>query len=130
MRTLYRHMRPQAVPRRGGAVRILLAAAAALLWAAGSVGLASAQYVTPEPPLAGAPTDVQTSPVVDAANPTAGDAASVAGAGDATAQVATRSSGSGLPVTGGDIVGLTAIGLGAIAAGGLVLHARRRAVRS
>lgn len=112
-------LRPLVLPRRGGAVRILLVAAVTVLWAAGSIGVASAQYVTPEPPVAGAPTDVQTSPVVDAANP----------AGGATAQVATRSSGSGLPVTGGDIVGLTAIGLGAIAAGGLALHARRRAAR-
>lgn len=130
MHSSSRHMRPLALPRRAAAVRILLAAAAAALWVAGSIGVASAQYVTPDPPVAGAPTDVQTSPVVDAANPSGGDAGSVAGAGDATAQVATRSSGSGLPVTGGDVVGLTAIGVSAIAAGGLVLHARRRAARS
>ena len=94
---------------------------AALLWSVGLAGTASAQYVTPRPPVGGAPTDVQTSPVVDAGS-TAG--------GGATGQVAIRSTGQGFALTGGDVVGLTALGVGAIAAGGVVLHFRRRATQS
>lgn len=105
--------------RPTGTVRLFLAAA--LLWSVGLAGTASAQYVTPQPPRTGAPTDVQTSPVVESV--------STAGAG-ATGQVAIRSSGQGLPVTGGDVVGLTALGVGAIAAGSVVLHLRRRATQS
>ena len=117
-RTLNR--RPlSAIPRRTRSRRFLFAVA--VLWSVGLGGTASAQYVTPRPPLAGGPTDVQTSPVVDAGS-TAG--------GGAAGQVATRSSGQGLPVTGGDVVGLTALGVGAIAAGGVVLHLRRRATQS
>ena len=108
-----------ATPRRTRSREFLLVAA--VLWSVGLGGTASAQYVTPEPPRAGATTDVQTSPVVESVS-TAG--------GGATGQVATRSSGQGLPVTGGDVVGLTALGVGAIAAGGVVLHLRRRATQS
>ena len=107
------------IPRRTRSQRFLLAVA--VVWSVGLGGTASAQYVTPEPPRAGASTDVQTSPVVDATS-TAG--------GGATGQVATRSSGQRLPVTGGDVVGLTALGVGALAAGGVVLHLRRRATQS
>lgn len=115
-----RNRRPMsAAPRQSRSGRFFLAAA--LLWSVGLAGTASAQYVTPRPPLAGAPTDVQTSPVVDAGGPDGGGA---------TGQVAIRSSGQGLPVTGGDVVGLTALGVGAVAAGGVVLHLRRRATQS
>ena len=108
-----------ATPRQARSVGFLLAAA--ILWSVGLAGTASAQYVTPEPPLAGSPTDVQTSPVVDAVS-TAG--------GGAAGQVAIRSSAQDFAVTGGDVVGLTALGVGAIAAGGVVLHLRRRATQS
>ena len=104
-----------ATPRQSRSGRLFLAAA--LLWSVGLAGTASAQYVTPRPPLAGAPTDVQTSPVVDAAS-TAG--------GGAIGQVSTRSSGQGLPVTGGDVLGLTALGVGAVVVGTAILAARRR----
>ena len=108
-----------ATPRRTRSVQLLLAVA--VLWSVGLVGTASAQYVTPEPPRAGASADVQTSPVVESVS---------AAGGGATGQVSTRSSGQGLPVTGGDVVGLMALGVGAIAAGGVVLHLRRRATQS
>lgn len=117
-RTLNR--RPlSAIPRRTRSGRLLLAAA--VLWSVGLAGTASAQYVTPQPPAAGSSTDVQTSPVAESVS-TAG--------GGAAGRVATRSGGQGLPVTGGDVVGLTALGVGAIAAGGVVLRLRRRATQS
>ncbi len=118
----------RAIPGQACLTRLLSAAAVVVLLSVGFAGPASAQYVTPEPPSGGASTDVQTSPVIDATKTSgAGDVRSVVGAGGATGQVASRSDGPGLPVTGGDILGLTAIGLGAIAAGGMVLHLRRRA---
>jgi hypothetical protein len=117
-----------AIPGQACLTRLLSAAAVIILLSVGFAGPASAQYVTPEPPSGRASTDVQTSPVIDATRtPDAGNARSLVGAGGATGQVASRSNGPGLPVTGGDILGLTAIGLGAVAAGGLVLHLRRRA---
>lgn len=121
MQRLFNRRPASATPRQTRSVRLLLAAAVTVLWSVGLGGTASAQYVTPEPPLAGTPTDVQTSPVVNAVS-TAG--------GGATGQVATRSSAEGLPVTGGDVVGLTALGVGAIAAGGVALRLRRRATQS
>jgi LPXTG-motif cell wall-anchored protein len=117
----------RAIPGQACLTRLLSAAAVVVLLSVGFAGPASAQYVTPEPPLTGASTDVQAQPVIDVAGTAASDPRSVAGAGGATGQVASRSTGPGLPVTGGDVLGLTAIGLGAIAAGGLVLHLRRRA---
>ena len=110
---------PSATPRQTRSMRLFLAAS--LLSSVGLAGTASAQYVTPEPPRTGAHTDVQTSPVVDA-----GSAAGT----EASGQVSIRSSGQEFAVTGGDVVGLTALGVGAIGAGGLVLHLRRRATQS
>jgi LPXTG-motif cell wall-anchored protein len=119
----------RAIPGQVCLTRLLSAAAVVVLLSVGFAGPASAQYVTPEPPSHGTSTDAPASPVLDASSTDAGDARSVAGAGGATGQVASRSNGPGLPVTGGDVLGLTAIGFGAIAAGGLVLHLRRRATR-
>jgi LPXTG-motif cell wall-anchored protein len=127
MQRLWKHGPPGAISGQARSARLLLALAVTVLWSVGSAGPASAQYVTPEPPLTGASTDVQAQPVIDVAGTAGSGARSVAGAGGATGQVASRSTGPGLPVTGGDVLGLTAIGLGAIAAGGLVLHLRRRA---
>lgn len=108
--------------RAAHTVRLLLAVALVLLWLVASVGPASAQYVTPEPPLTGASRDVQTRPVVEATNSAGGDGASTRGG--------SRSSVSALAVTGGDVLGLIAMGLGAIIAGGVVLHLRRLAPRT
>lgn len=132
MRTAFDSGVPVATSRETRARRLLLAAVATILWSIGSAGPASAQYVTPEPPLTGAPTDVQTSPVVDATSSGGSGVRSVAGAaGDGSSrQVASRSGGQGLAVTGGDVVGLTVMGVGAIAAGGLMLRVRRRVTRA
>lgn len=100
--------------------RLLLAAAVTVLWSVGSAGPASAQYVTPEPPRTGDATDVQTTPLADSVS---------SASGGVSGQLA-RESEPGLPVTGSDVLGLTAIGLGAIAAGGLVLQLRRRATQT
>lgn len=102
-------------PRRARGVWLFLAGAVTALWSVGFAGAASAQYVTPEPPAAGVSADVQTSPV---------DAGSAAGGG--ATQAATRSSGQGLPVTGGDVVGMTAMGAGAVMVGGILVAIRRR----
>lgn len=120
MQRLFNRRPPLATPRQNRSVRLSLATAVTVLWSVGLGGTASAQYVTPEPPRGGS-TDVQVSPVVDAVS-TAG--------GGSTGQVAARSSGAGLAVTGGDVVGLTALGVGAIAAGGVALRLRRRATQS
>jgi LPXTG-motif cell wall-anchored protein len=120
---------PGSIPGQARWARLLLALAVTVLWSVGSAGPASAQYVTPEPPLTGASTDVQAQPVIDVAGTAGSGARSVAQVDGATVQAASRSNGSGLPVTGGDVVGLTAMGVGAIAAGGLILHFRRRATR-
>ncbi len=103
--------------RAAHTVRLLLAVAVVLLWSVGSAGPASAQYVTPEPPLTGASRDVQTQPVVEATSSADGAGASTRGG--------SRSGGSALPITGGDVLGLMAMGLGAILAGGVVLHLQR-----
>ncbi|CAN5159329.1 hypothetical protein BH24ACT1_BH24ACT1_04780 [soil metagenome] len=121
MQKMFNRRSPSAIPRQARSARLFLAAAVTVLGSVGLAGTASAQYVTPEPPRGGVSTDVQTQPVVDATG---------TAAGEVTGQVATRSSGQGLPVTGGDVLGLTAIGVGAIAAGGVVLRLRRRATQS
>lgn len=126
MQSTFERCPPGAIPGQALSMRLLSAAAVIILLSVGFAGPASAQYVTPEPPSSGTSRDAPAAPVVDATRTAAGDPRSVAGAGGATGQVASRSNGPGLPVTGGDILGLTAIGLGAIAAGGLVLHLRRR----
>lgn len=130
MQRLWKHGPPGAISGQARSARLLLALAVTVLWSVGSAGPASAQYVTPEPPLTGVSSDVQIQPVVDAPRTAAGDALAVVRADGANVQAASRSNGSGLPVTGGDVLGLTAIGFGAIAAGGLVLHLRRRATRT
>ncbi len=102
-------------------LRLLVAAAITAGWALGLAGPASAQYVTPEPPQTGSEIDSQTlTEVADVGGAVAGRS-SVAGA------AATRPAGSGLPVTGSDVVGLAAIGAGAIAAGSLLRRHRRGA---
>jgi LPXTG-motif cell wall-anchored protein len=79
---------------------------------------AAAQY--PDQPVQVAPDEVEnvTPPAVEGDGTTVTDV-------DADTEVAGDVTTRQLPVTGGDLVGLTAIGLGAIAVGG-VLVARRR----
>ncbi len=107
----------------GGPVSLrLLVVTAASLWLLALAGPASAQYVTPPPPLGGAPTDVKTQPVVDIPQ---GEVSERAQVSDSARQSGAPSAGQGLAVTGGDVLSLTAIGVGAIATGALLLHRRR-----
>lgn len=117
MQRMFDRRAPLATPRQARSARLFLAAAVTVLWSVGLAGAASAQYVTPEPPRGGVSTDVQTQPIVDATSTPAGEV---------TGQVATRSSGQGLPVTGGDVLGLTAVGVGAVVVGAAILAVRRR----
>ena len=94
--------------------RALVVAAVAGLWSFGLAGQASAQYTTP-PPGGGTSTDTQTQPVVKSAS----QSTPVAQRAPAGRQ--------GLPVTGGDVVGMAAVGAGAVVVGGTVLALRRRA---
>ena len=104
-------------------LRVLVAAAITAGWALGLAGPASAQYVTPEPPQTGSGIDSQTLTEVADTDAAVAGRSSVAGAG--AARAATRPGGSGLPVTGGDVVGLAALGAGAIAAGTLLRRHHR-----
>ena len=97
-------------PRQGR--RALIVAAVAGLWSFGLAGQASAQYVNP-PPGGGSSTDTQTQ-VVQSARSTPVVQRAPAGR-------------QGLPVTGGDVVGMAAVGAGAVVVGGTVLALRRRA---
>lgn len=110
-------------------LRLLIAAAATGVWSLALAGPASAQYVTPEPPLAGSATDSQTLTQLRATNPDV-DAAPSRRASVAGTRAAARPSQSGLPVTGGDVLGLTALGAGAIAAGTLLKRVRSRPSRT
>lgn len=74
----------------------------------GSTGLASAQYTNP-PPSGGAATDSQ------AFSRPPGSGGGSQGTG-----------GQSLPITGGDVLGLTAIGVAAIASGTALVRFRRR----
>ncbi len=111
-------------------LRLLIAAAATGMWSLALAGPASAQYVTPQPPLSGSATDSQTLTQVVAANPDVGAAAGPASVVRAGVQATAPSTSRGLPVTGGDVVGLTALGVGAIAAGTLLKRVRRRPSRT
>lgn len=109
---------------------------------AGVSGTASAQYVTPSPP-GGSSTDSQTDPggTSSSALEAAGTqplSLSLTGTNDRAAQTATQTdaatgqggAGQSLPITGGDVVALTGLGLGAVALGALLLGARRRGARA
>jgi hypothetical protein len=93
-------------------IRLLIATVAALLLVGVlGAGTASAQDYPIVPPDQGALPDTLTPP----------DVAPLA------QQAPVSSNVGGLPVTGGDLVGLTAIGAGAIVAGALLVRARRQA---
>jgi LPXTG-motif cell wall-anchored protein len=96
--------------------RFRLAAATILVWSAtlGLTGVASAQYVN-SPPGGGPATDVETAPV---------ETTPVAQLSGGDSRISR--SDSSLPVTGGDVVALVGIGVGSVAAGGLLLAFRRR----
>ncbi len=111
-------------------LRLLIAAAATGVWSLALAGPASAQYVTPEPPLAGSATDSQTLTQLSATNPDVDAAASRRGSVATTGGNQGASRSGGLPVTGGDVVGLTALGAGAIAAGTLLKRVRSRPSRT
>lgn len=104
--------------RQASKGRLLIAMMATAVWSFGLAGQASAQYTNP-PPTGGAATDV-------------GAASAGAGALQVTGGASGESGGAegGLPVTGGDVLGLTAIGVASIAVGGLVLAVRRRSTPS
>jgi hypothetical protein len=110
-------------------VRLLVAAAAASAGSLGLAGTASAQYVTPQPPT-GPAADGQTVTQVVLRERNPRQASAVQAGGARTARAAARSARRGLPVTGGDVVGLTALGAGAIAVGGLILRLGRRPSKS
>lgn len=97
----------------------LLAVAAAGVSALALASPASAQYVTPEPPRSGPAIDNQLPTQLLAEDVEVGAAA----AGRANVAGTRRS---GLPVTGGDVIGLTALGAGAIAAGTLLRRRHRQ----
>ena len=113
---------------RARRARLLVAVVALTLSSTAFVGQASAQYTTPPPPQTGVKADTQTRPVVDASAVNRSRPAAQASAAGASRQA--RSGGQGLPVTGGDVLGLTAIGVGAVATGGFMLRLRRRATRT
>jgi hypothetical protein len=116
----------------------------------GASGIASAQYVTP-PPAGGSSTDSQTDPGgtnSGNADPGGADSAALEAAGprplsltgpdDRAARTATQagaggagqgSAGQSLPITGGDVVALTGLGLAAVALGAVLLGARRHLAR-
>lgn len=100
--------------------RLLVAMLATALWSGGLAGQASAQYTNPPP-------NVKVAADVGAGAPTATASSLRAAGGTSTGS---QGGGQGLPVTGGDVLGLTAIGVGSIAVGGLVLAARRRSTRA
>ena len=130
MQSILKGCHLQVTPWRTRATRLLSACAMAGLCSVGFAGSATAQYVTPEPPRTGTAVDVPTQRVVDATGAVGSAARSVAGPADNPRSAQSRSNGSSLPVTGGDVLSLTAIGVGAIAAGGLLVHARRRTTRT
>lgn len=114
-----------AVPGRSQRLRLLVATAVIAGWALALPGPASAQYVTPEPPRTGPGVDRQILTEVRAPNADVSGAAGQVGiAGAAASRATSRSAGSGLPVTGGDVVGLAALGAGAIAVGTLLKRVR------
>jgi LPXTG-motif cell wall-anchored protein len=97
----------------------------------GAQASASAQYTDP-PPSDGASKDPQvlsyagTSERSDARAPqTLGEGYGARGADELAAASGSQS----LPITGGDVVGLTVIGVGAVAGGTVLLRVRRRADR-
>ncbi len=110
-------------------MRLLVAAAAASAGSLGLAGTASAQYVTPQPPT-GPAADGQTVTQVVLRERNPRQASAVQAGGGRRARAAARSARGGLPVTGGDVVGLTALGAGAIAVGGVILRLGRRPSKS
>ena len=113
-----------AVPGRSQRLRLLVATAVIAGWALALPGPASAQYVTPEPPRTGPGVDTQIITEMS------GVADRVGVAGAPASRVSSRSAGSGLPVTGGDVVGFAALGTGAIALGTLLKRVRRHPSRT
>jgi hypothetical protein len=100
-----------------GSSRILLAAVSAGLGLA-APGVALAQ----EPPYPGStPTTIPSS--VLSSQETRGP---VRASNETVEEESTEGTDGGLPVTGGDLVGLTAIGLGAIGVGTVVVRRNRR----
>lgn len=83
-------------------------------WSLPLAGPALAQYTTP-PPGGGLPTDTQTQPVAEAGGSMGNQLQQIQSAG-----------GQGLPVTGGDVVGMAAMGAGAVMVGGVLVALRRR----
>lgn len=90
---------------------MVAAVAMTAAWSLALAGPALAQYTTP-PPGGGLPTDTQTQPVVQA--------------GGNQLQQIQGTDGQGLPVTGGDVVGMAAMGAGAVMVGGVLVALRRR----
>lgn len=106
-------------------LRLLVAAAAASAGSFGLTGVASAKYVTPEPPETGKPVDVNP----DNPNPGGGGVPGSGRDSDRPRAGNDRDRSGELPVTGGDVVGLTALGAGAVAAGALLRRVGRASAR-
>ncbi len=102
------------------------------VWSLMLAAPAFAQYVAPRPTRVGSATDNQTliGLVLVDRNPVGGSRLQVDPARTGRAEVTAGSRRQGLPATGGDVVGLTAFGVGAIVSGGLILHVRRHAARA
>lgn len=111
--------------RQSQGARLLVAAAVTGVCSLALAGPASAQYVTPKPPLTGSGVDSQTLTQLSATN--ADVDAAVSRPGGVARTGGGQSGRGGLPVTGGDVVGLTALGAGAIASERLLvrLHGRQ-----